>query len=256
MICDMANPVWLFHQDGNSNAAISAIIRNPRVAIQNCYEIEDRLMALQAANHEVGAYLELLTDLREFSVQASVSDSKNTDFKIKSNKTMIALLHQEIERTGGGVDESALEEIRALCNTIKWAINSDETLPGALKFYALQLVRHLEECIDRFDLAGSFDLQVAVERLNSCVTVAKAKTKRSDLWEKVTDQAIVRMVDAAFVGGALLMGAAFPSIGPQAVQILAPEVAVQQLDGTPQPAPEIVLPESDPIAGLEASPPQ
>lgn len=234
----MANPMWFFFQDGDLEHVYEAMINNPKQGLLNLFEIEAKLQAMKDAGEVVGPYLEVVDKLRKMLGQAL----QGTTFffsGLSEMNGMLEMLHQTIGRVSGETDTSKFEDIRAACQLVKEIVQQDSSLPPAVKLYISQLVAQVIDCLDNFEMQGNFELQVAIERLNTAVSYAQATSKKSNLWEDVRSALIVHGVSAVLTGGVMLLGISYPSAATHAGHLLQLDLPAAQIAGTANESPEI-----------------
>jgi hypothetical protein len=67
------------------------------------------------------------------------------------------------------------------------ALADDESLPDDMVRHVGECIFHVRDCLDRFELVGDFDLQVAVDRLYLSVSMAKTVSKHKEKWTHLAE---------------------------------------------------------------------
>ena len=84
---------------------------DPRQAMVNLFEIEDKLRAMKEAGEVVDPYVEVVEVLRGQLGSALQRVGVNVDV-LDGAKNMLALMHQVIGKVSGVTDTSKFEDIR------------------------------------------------------------------------------------------------------------------------------------------------
>ena len=89
-----------------------------------------------------------------------------------------------------------------------------------MALYIRQLVTQVIDCLDNFEMQGNFQLQVAIERLNSAVGYAQATSQKQSVWDIARTQLIGAGVTAVLMSGIVLTNIAFPGAAQGAAKLL------------------------------------
>ncbi|MBM7415254.1 MULTISPECIES: hypothetical protein [Nocardiaceae] len=99
--------------------------------------------------------------------------------------TLAGIMDTWIART---TDEQR-DDIRQFSDRIAELVKADDSLSEEIRLYLANLVLHLRDCLDRFDIVGDFDLRIAVDRLMMAVGVASVhSTSEKSRWKDVAEQ--------------------------------------------------------------------
>lgn len=93
------------------------------------------------------------------------------------------------------------DTVRGLVQDARALLREDGSLPDRLRLHILQLLLHVEEVLDKYEVMGDSALEDAVERLLGALRVAESRSANPGKWQAFWDRWVVP-AGVALVGGA------------------------------------------------------
>ncbi len=159
-----------------------------RLAVKHIDAIEQLLREMEQAGKSVAVYRNRLPQWQQAVFVHPGGWVGNGTAKIDSTaidflEALAGVLDDYVPKvvTGG------IEQLRSYVSTVREALDSDESIPATMKLHIRQVISHLEWCIDHYEVAGDFELQIATERLAAVVVRATGASNNRDRWRKVYD---------------------------------------------------------------------
>jgi len=126
---------------------------------------------------------------------------------------MLEWISEKLSYTTPHFDEAELESIRNMLAAIKSAVIGDTTLPDDLRLHIARLIRHVEECVENWEITGDFAVAEALDRLMGAMRIAEAKSSKPETWTGLWDE----WVQPVAIG----LIASMPQVGLQIGQMLS-----------------------------------
>ena len=126
---------------------------------------------------------------------------------------VLGWISEKLNNTARSFDDASREKVREAVGEVARTVLEDTSLPEELRLHIARLIRHVESCLDDWEIKGDFLLADALDRLTAAVHLAEAKSddpaKWNDLWQKW-----IRPVSVGLIAGV-------PQVSLQVSQMLA-----------------------------------
>lgn len=86
------------------------------------------------------------------------------------------------------LDPVAVANLRALLDEVVEAAKSDDSLSERLRTHIIRAARHLQTCVDEFDVMGSSRTMEALDALWVAAKAAEAESSRKGFWAKFAER--------------------------------------------------------------------
>jgi hypothetical protein len=95
---------------------------------------------------------------------------------------MLQWASEKMQNTVPEFTETQLDGVREFLKQAKENLVADLSLPDDLKLHIARLIRHVDECLDSWDITGDFTLVDALDRLFGAIRIAEAKSTTPEKW--------------------------------------------------------------------------
>lgn len=139
--------------------------------------------------------------LRDLNTDHGVIDALQRDQRIASGD--LGVLEWAASLLVNSVPASTPEHrdtVRSIVQEARALLREDDSLPERMRLHILQLLLHVEDVLDRYEVMGDSALEDAVERLFGALRVAESRSEDPSKWRAFWDRWIVP-AGVAILGG-------------------------------------------------------
>lgn len=205
----MANPAELLHTflttwRGNSDPEPRA----HRIAISHLDAIEELLDEMDDLKMRTDIYRRYFDQWMALTLHTPHGWQPQTNLKHIDDRALenLDLLADRFNDIVAKIQPDGLEQIRAYADEVRELLEEDTSVQDAgLRRHLLQVLAHLNWCVDNFSAVGEFDLQEAIERLVAAMIRVTANSTNKQRWRDK-----LNVVAWPFVAGAAANIAAAP----------------------------------------------
>ena len=139
--------------------------------------------------------------LRDLSIEHGVIDARMRERRIAAGdlgvlEWVASLL---VESVPASTPEHR-EAVRSIVQEARSLLRADGSLPERMRLHLLQLLLHVEDVLDRYEVMGDSALEDAVERLFGAMRVAESRSEDPGRWRSFWEKWIVP-AGVAILGG-------------------------------------------------------
>ncbi|ADT99853.1 hypothetical protein [Mycolicibacterium gilvum] len=180
----MANPAELLHQRltdwQGSRTRVS--LNEQRIAIRHLDAIEELLTEMDAAKRPTDLFRMSFDRWATLTIYHPHGWQKQEAQKHIDVTALAHLKHlaDTLHGVAPALKPDGLEALRAMAQSAKELVEQDPALDPLLRQHVLQVIAHVNYCIDDYAAVGDFDLREAAERLMSTMMRTAATVKDTE----------------------------------------------------------------------------
>lgn len=185
----MANPAELLLQILNEWRATNSTppTSRHRIAVRHLDAIDALLSEMEAAGHETELFRKYFEKWCSLTLHTPHEWQRQSNLQHVDNTALEHLQHlaSQLRQVSPTLKPGGLDEVRAMAASAKALVDDETTgLDPVLRQHVLQVIAHLNWCIDNYEAVGDFDLQEAVERLVATMLRTAATIKDDETVSK------------------------------------------------------------------------
>lgn len=190
----MANPAQLLHAflSGQRKVESYPDPQQQRIAVSHLDAIEELLARMDAAEMRTALYRRHFDRWVELTLR--IPQAWQPAAKRHIDDRALENLDHLADRLGDlvqKIEPGGLDTVRDYVSSVRELLDSDHSVQDfSLRQHLLQVIAHVNWCLDNFKAVGEFNLQEAIERLAAAMIRVTAHSKQKDRWRDVLNNVV------------------------------------------------------------------